>query len=171
MLALVRVPPSRDVAVSVAVARPRAAEHRGGRVSVDDTRTESQDTAAMTEPDGEMPSVYLTVPGVEDLAGVIAMLRGAGATASGSRREFVVKGRLTAEQASAVWQLAQHVDSGTESSRLSMRVDPAGDLAAALDVMCPDGWTIDAFTPSDVHRAQPNRWWMEQQQLPRILRR
>jgi hypothetical protein len=139
-------------------------------VSVDDARTGFHDTAVMTDPNADRPRVYLTVPGVEDLTSVIIMLRGAGATITPKRREFVVEGRLTAQQAAAVWQLAEHVDSGSESYRLDVRVDPSGDLKAALDVMCPGGWTVDAFDRAEANWSQANRWWMEQQQLQRTRR-
>lgn len=124
----------------------------------------------MTESKADMPQVYFTVPGVEDLTSVIIMLRAAGATITDEWREFMAEGPLTARQAAAVWQLAEHVDSGSESNRLRVRVDPSSDLKAALDVMCPDGWTIDAFDWPDAEWSDTDQWWMEQQHLQRSRR-
>ncbi|MFJ6152181.1 hypothetical protein [Micromonospora profundi] len=107
---------------------------------------------------------------MEDLTNVIMMLRGAGATITPNRREFVVEGQLTAGQAAAVWQLAEHADSGSESYTLDVRTDPPGDLEAALNLMCPGGWTVDAFDRADANWSQANRWWTEQQQLQRRRR-
>lgn len=122
-----------------------------------------------------MPHVYITVPGVESLTSVVTLLRIAGAQGTGGRREFVVSGSLAAEQATAVWQLAEYVDSGSEGRRLAVRVEPAGDLRAALDVMCPDGWqdhapVIDEFDLDllphfsfDRAGLSNDQWWREQQ--------
>jgi hypothetical protein len=122
----------------------------------------------MTEPDLGLPRVYVTVPGVESLTTVVVMLRGAGAEITDRRREFVIKGPLTAEQASAARQLAEHRDNG---NRLGVRVDPDGDLGAALDAMCPGGWDEDSFAWPEEDWHDSDRWWLEQQQVQGERRR
>ncbi len=121
-------------------------------------------TGVMAQPMTDLPRVYVTVPGVEDLRSVIIMLRGAGAKITGRRREFVVEGPLTGAQAAATWQLAEQLDSG-DGDRLDVRVDPPGDIEAALDVICPGGWAADSFSRPEESWSSPDRWWKEQQQL------
>jgi hypothetical protein len=106
--------------------------------------------------------VYFTVPDVEDLTMVVEMLRGAGAEITDQRREFVVAGPLTAEQASAAWQLAEHTDNGR---RLGVRVEPAGDLGAALDAMCTAEWDEDTFAWPEEDGDGCDRWWLGQQEI------
>lgn len=128
---------------------------------------------AVTQPDPTTPRVYVTVPGVEDLTSIIVMLRAAGAQITTGYREFEIAGPLTAAQAAAVWKMAGHVDSGSDRNRLGVRVDPAGDLTATLDTMCPNGWSPEAFSwaNEDDDFQEADRWWMDQQDLQRQLRR
>ncbi|WP_121160609.1 hypothetical protein [Micromonospora pisi] len=110
----------------------------------------------MTDP--TLPRVYVTVPGVESLSTVVHLLYLAGAQGTGERREFAVTGPLTAAQTAATWQLGEYVDSGTEGNRLDVRVEPAGELRAALDAMCP-GWSPDDYDPAPAHKLNTGDWW------------
>jgi hypothetical protein len=88
-----------------------------------------------------LPRIFVAIPGVEDLDSIVVLLRTAGAEiTTQSSREFVIDGRLTPQRASAVWALAHHLDSGTDARRLTLRVEPDGDLETALAMMCPDGY-------------------------------
>ena len=121
--------------------------------------------------DVDLPRVYVTVPGVEDLTSVIILLRAAGARITDQYREFLIEGPLTAVQANATWHLSQHVDDGSEGKQLEVRVDPAGDLRVALAAMCPDGLDDGRFDWRSHDRPGSNQWWAEQQRRQRELQR
>ena len=53
-----------------------------------------------------------SLPGVEDLYTVIDYLQAAGAQITMRRREFVIEGPLTPDQAAATWRLSRHRVSG-----------------------------------------------------------
>lgn len=114
----------------------------------------------MTDPP---PRIFIIVPGVEDLDTVVDLLRTAGVQITGQRREFVVDGLLTANQAAAVWRLAEHVDGGDGSPRLGVRVDGAVDLEAALAVLCPEGFDRQAWPQTAPEDGRYADWWGEQQ--------
>ncbi|MEU8158144.1 hypothetical protein AB0B94_31200 [Micromonospora sp. NPDC048986] len=105
---------------------------------------------------------------MEDLHAVVVMLHAAGAESTGQRREFVITAPLTPEQASAAWMLAGHTDN---DAPMAVRVEPEGDLAAALDTMCPGVWDENTWTGPDDDRLDSNRWWVEQQAARGKLRR
>ena len=87
-----------------------------------------------------LPRIFVSVPGVEDLDAVVVLLRAAGAVITDQRREFVVDGPLTPERASAVWVLAQHRDANSEGSQLRLRIEPDTELEPALTALCPQGF-------------------------------
>lgn len=110
--------------------------------------------------------ILISVPGVEDLTVVAAMLRAAGAAITAGRRTFAVEGALTAAQAAAVWRMREHVDSGSEGNQLDVRVEPDGDLEQALDRLCPDGWSPGDYDDChDDDQYGNDDWWVGQQRV------
>lgn len=106
----------------------------------------------------DLPRIYLTLPDLEDFETVAELLYLAGAQITDKRREFVVNGPMTPEQAAAAWQAATHTDNGRG---LNPRVDPPGGLDAALNALCPDGFDRDAWL--EAKHFDSHGWWMEQQ--------
>lgn len=110
--------------------------------------------------------ILISVPGLENLTVVAAMLRAANASITTGLRTFAVEGPLTPGQAAAVWRMHGHVDSGTEQNRLTVVTDPAGDLELVLDRLCPAGWSPDDYDDRhDNDYAGNDRWWRGQQRL------
>lgn len=118
--------------------------------------------------DADLPRIYVTIPGVEDLTVVVIMLRGSGAEITDQHREFVITGPLTAEQASAAWDIISHTDN---QGPVRVRVEPEGDPRAALDLLCPGGWEPGTFNWPDADGGECDEWWMEQQRLQDERRR
>ncbi len=115
-----------------------------------------------------LPRIFVTVPGVEDLEGVIVLLRAAGAEITDQRREFLIQGPLTPEQAIAVWRLSQHRDHNSEGNQLTLRIDPGGGLEAALAVLCPQGYDHTSSARLD-RSGDSYQWWAQQQQRQREM--
>jgi hypothetical protein len=112
--------------------------------------------------------IYFVIPSVEDLDTVIALLEAAGAEITRKHREFVVTGPLTPRQATATWQLVNHLDSGTERATLQVRVEPAADVDEALNAMCVEGFDrrdLISWSGNEDHS-----WWFAQQAWQRELR-
>ncbi len=115
-----------------------------------------------------LPRIFVTVPCVEDLESVIVLLRAAGAEITDQHREFVIEGPLTPEQAIAAWRLSRHRDHNSEGNQLTLRIDPGGDLEAALAVLCPQGYDHTSSAPLD-RSGDSHRWWAQQQQRQREM--
>lgn len=118
-----------------------------------------------------LPKIFVVVPGVEDLRSIASLLCLAGARITDRRREFVIEGPLTPARAAAVADLVEFDDGNSDGNQLDIRVDPPGDVAAALRVMCPEG--PGRAMPLDwerVDRVDGIRWWDEQQGVQRAMR-
>jgi hypothetical protein len=133
-----------------------------------------------------LPRVFVVVPGVENFETVIGLLQAAGAQITSQRREFVVEGPLTVEQATAAHRLSRFVDSGSEGYALDVRVEPLQDVDAALAALCPEGfappaeeetddaeefasWYDDAYFKDLPTAGNAHNWWAEQQKRQREI--
>jgi hypothetical protein len=115
-----------------------------------------------------LPRIFVTVPGVEDLEGVIVLLRAAGAEITDQRREFVINGPLTTQRATAVWRLSRHRDHNSEGNQLALRIDTGVDLETALAILCPQGYDRTASMQMD-RGGDGDRWWAQQQRRQREM--
>lgn len=127
------------------------------------------------DPAVTLPRIFVTVPGVEDLHTVVVLLRSAGAEITHQRREFVIEGPLTPERATAVWVLAQHRDGNSAGNQFTLRIEPSGDLEAALMIMCPQGFErisgdwldpdsrYEEWMARQRHTDSSIHWWQQQQ--------
>jgi hypothetical protein len=91
-----------------------------------------------------------------------------GAEITDQRREFVIEGPLTPQRAAAVWQLSRHRDGNSEGNQLKLRIDPGGDLEAALAVLCPQGYDRSGSVRID-RSGDSYGWWAEQQRRQRAM--
>jgi hypothetical protein len=63
---------------------------------------------------------------------------------------------------------SRHRDHNSEDNQLTLRIDPGGDLEAALAVLCPQGYDHTSSAPPD-RIGDSHRWWAQQQQQQREM--